>query len=73
VRACLSSDCNAIEHFCSHNYTGCASSNGSFANCAPGPNAYAALVQGGIDYNCGDFYRNELHKQVTEPSYSHRW
>lgn len=59
------SDCNAIEHFCSHNYTGCASTNGSFANCAPGPNVYAALVQGGIDYNCGDFYRNQLLNQVN--------
>ena len=31
---------------------------------APGPNVHAALVQGGIDYNCGDFYRSELLNQV---------
>ena len=30
----------------------------------PGPNVHAALVQGGIDYNCGDFYKAELLKQV---------
>ena len=51
------SDCNAIDHFCGHNYTlGQAG--------APGPNTHAALVQGGIDYNCGDFYGANLLKQV---------
>ena len=49
------SDCNAIEHFCAHNYS---------LGRAPGTNAWAALVQGGIDYNCGSFYQDQLLKQV---------
>ena len=49
------SDCNAIEHFCGHNYT---------QGRQPGPNVHAALVVGGVDYNCGSFYRTQLLKQV---------
>ena len=49
------SDCNAIEHFCGHNY-----SKGQQGPGSAGPNVQAALVQGGIDYNCGSFYQTNL-------------
>lgn len=49
------SDCNAIEHFCGHNY--------SLGN-SVGTNIAAALNQGGVDYNCGQFYEQNLFKQM---------
>jgi beta-glucosidase-like glycosyl hydrolase len=29
-----------------------------------GPNVHAALVQGGVDYNCGEFYQSHLFEQL---------
>ena len=49
------SDCGAVYHFCGHNYTR-GNSNGT--------NMAAALNQGGVDYNCGQFYEENLYKQM---------
>jgi len=49
------SDCDALKHFTNHNYS---------MGDAAGTNIAAALVSGGIDYNCGTFYEQNLYTQL---------
>jgi beta-glucosidase-like glycosyl hydrolase len=56
------SDCDALRHFCNHNYS---------LGRANGTNVHAALVQGGVDYNCGQFYQEQMYKQLQAGAIGH--